>query len=371
MPRAKRMPNANNAEIALLAKMLNFSVLLLDRDLELKFASGYAHELFGSADTAELTSRWRDCFDRLQLPDLPRLEKNSKPLRHRIDLQTSQSTRRLRMEIYPLRHGDCECYVMLLKDREVMDGLEQQLVLASYLPIQRYIISTLVHDLNAPINTLRITLELIDRTTSSTASGAPSDFVNKWERYKGILREELGKLKTLVADIPDVFSYAENEIPLAFDIRSVIKDVEKFLKHETTSKQIRRELLLSETPIIVHGSQIELRLALLNLVCALLEATKQGGSLCINAFSTEFSAEIVLRADQAQLSQQSVHDYEQLAFVPKERGIGLFVARLLVEAQGGKVEAAILEEGQSARIRVLLPLFNPLNEPRAVSTKSV
>ncbi len=365
------MPSANDTEIALLAKMLNFNVLLLDRDLKLKFASADAHKLFGCVDTDELTSRWRDCFGRLRLLDLPQLEKNNEPLRHRIDFQTSHSTRRLRLEVYPLQHGGCECYVILLKDREVLDGLEQQLVLASYHPIQRYIISTLVHDLNAPINTLRITLELIDRMASTAAFGAPTDFVNKWERYKGIMREEMGKLKTQVADIPNLFSYEKNAIPSTFDIRNVIRDVEKFLKHETTSKQIRRQLLLSETPLIIHGRLIELRLALLNLVCTLLEATKQGGSLYLQALNTESFAEIEVRADQVRLNQYAGHEYEQLAFIPQESDIGLFVARLIVEAHGGKLQVNIPAASHTARIHVLLPLFNPTSDATAVSATSL
>ena len=357
MKRAKPTPSPDTAEFEALAKMLNFSVLLLDRDTNLKFASANAHTLFESADHEEFKRGWRDCYGRLKLPDLLSLEKNSKPLRHRTELRTVKSTRLLRIEVYPLRHGDCECYVLLLKELQILNDLEQQLMLASHHNLQRYVTSALVHDLNAPVNTMRITLELVERTVSSAAVGAPSDFVTKWGRYKGIFREELAKLKAQVADIPNLLSSAKSVTPVVFDIRGVIEDVARFVKHETTSKQIRRDLVLPDYPLTIHGRRIDLRLALLNLACGLVEATKQGGCLHVHAFSTEGFAEIVLRADQGQVTQQDLDDYEQLAFVPKGSGGGLFIARLIVEAHGGEVHVDSLGGSHSASIRVMLPLY--------------
>ena len=136
MPRAKRTPSSNTAEFEALAKLMNFSVLLLDRDTNLKFASSDAHRLFDLTDTDALTRDWRNCYDQMKMPDLARLDKNNKPLSHRTELHTPESRRLLRLDIYPLRHDECDCYMVLLKDREVLDALEQQLMFASRRPVQ-------------------------------------------------------------------------------------------------------------------------------------------------------------------------------------------------------------------------------------------
>lgn len=360
MPRSKRTPSSNIAELEVVAKLLNFSVLLLDSDTNLKFASPDAHLLFGSTNVDELKRGWRDCYKRLQLPDLFGWEKNSKPLRHRAELQTSNSTRLLRMEIYPLRHEDCDCYVMLLKDRQILSGLEQQLILASQHQVQRYGISTLVHDLNAPVNTMRITLELMERIPFTSASGTTSDFAAKWDRYKGILREELGKLKTQIADIPDLFGPPKYAIPVAFDFCDVIKEVAKFLKHEITSKQIRKELVLPDHPITVYGNPSDLKLAVLNLAVGLVEASRQGEHLRILAFSSEKFAELVFNAGGLHTAPQE--DSENLAFVTTGSGAGMYVARMLVESFGGEVQTAVSTGAQGTTIRILLPLHAPLRE---------
>ncbi len=360
MLRAKQTRSSNTADFEALAELFNFSVLLLDRDTNLKFASTGAHLIFGSIDADSLWRDWRDCYDRLNLPDLFGMNKNSKPFSHRSELHSPGSRRLLRLDIYPLRHDECDCYMILLKDREVLNGLDQQLMLASQPPIQRYLTSTLVHDLNAPINTMRITLELIERMPFSTASEASSDDLAKWHRYKGILREELAKLKLQVADIPSVFDATQQGMPIAFDLRSVIKDVMRFLKHETSSKQIRPELLLPADPLILQGRVLEMRLALLNLACGLVEATRRGGHFQIHANAAEGLAEIVFSSDDTRLDSQAIEGYERLAFVPTNRtDIGLLVARLIVEAHGGEIQVVMPSEQRLTTIRVQLPMQIP------------
>jgi signal transduction histidine kinase len=361
MPRSESTPIANVEEFEALAKLLNFNVLLLDSDTNLKFASTGTHLIFGSTDTDALTRDWRDCYDRLNLPDLTGLDKNSKPFSHRTELHTPES-RLLRLDVYPLRHDECDCYMMLLKERKVLGALDQQLMSASQQHLQRYLTSTLVHDLNAPINTMRITLELIERIPLSAVLGNASDVLAKWDRYKGILREELGKLKTQVADIPSVFGTIEHTPPIEFDLGHVIKDVVRFLKHETSAKQIRSELLLPAGPIMIQGRPLELRLALLNLACGLVEATQRGGHFQMHANTTEGSAEIVFRGDNTRLNAQVIDGYEQLAFVLKGADIGLLVARLIVEAHGGQITVVSASDGCHTSIRVLLPLDLPSNE---------
>ena len=356
MPRTKATPASNAAEFEALATLLNFSVLLLDRDTNLKFASTRAHLMFGSADADALMRDWRDCYDRLNLPDLTGLDKNAKPFSHRTELKTLESRRLLRMDIYPLQHDECDCYLILLKDRELLDMLDQQLMLASQQHIQGYLNSTLVHDLNAPINTMRITLELIERMPMSAVLGDSSDVLAKWDRYKGILREELGKLKVQVAEIPSVFGAVQQTRPIAFDLRNVIKDVARFLKHETTSKQIRPELLLPPDALMIWCRPSELRLALLNLACGLVEATGRGGHILVQANTIENSAEIVFRGDDTHLDPRAIDEYGQLTFASNGTDIGLFVARLIVEAHGGEIQIVMSSEEHVTSIRVLLPL---------------
>jgi signal transduction histidine kinase len=362
MPRVKRTPHSKTGEFEALAKLSSFSVLLLDRETNLKFASTAAHLIFGFTDVDTLKREWRNCYDRLNLPDLAGLDKNSKPLSHRAELHTPESTRLLRMDIYPLRHDECDCYMILLKDREVLDALEKQLMFASHHHVQRYLTSTFVHDLNAPINTMRITLELIERMPFRAALGDSIEVLAKWDRYKGIFREELAKLKAQVADMPNVFGATQQTIPVAFDLRLVIKDVARFLRHETSSKQIRSELLLPADPLMIQGLPLELRLAVLNLACSLLEATPRGGHFQIQANTTEGLAEVVFGGDETRLDAHAIDGYEQLAFVLKGADIGLLVARLIVEAHGGEIQVVSASDGRHASIRVLLPLYLPREE---------
>ena len=355
MLQAKRKLGPNTAEFEAVAKALNFSVLLLDGDTNIKFASAHAHELFGAKDSDELRSEWRNYFDRLKIPDLLPLEKNNKPLYHRSELQTEKSTRRLRMEIYPLRHDKCDCYVIYARDREVLADSERELLFASHHYVQRYLISTLVHDLNAPINTMRITLELVERTLANAGLDVANESKVKWERYRNILNEELSKLKVQVADIPNLFDMSDNAILAFFDIRSVIESVAKFVKHEAASRNIRRELELPDNAVLVYGREAELRLALLNLAVSLVEATKQGGKLQFSTASQNDFSEILLRGDLVEVNQLSICDDQPMTSSPEGNSLGIFVARLIIEAHGGEIKTHISVENESVVIQVILP----------------
>ncbi len=359
MPLTKPTPGSNTAEFEALANILNCSVLLLDGGTHLQFASSEAPLLFGSIDIHALRHDWRDYYGRLKMPDITLLEKNSKPLHYRTQLNTSQSSRLLRMDIYPLRHEKRDSYMLLIKDREVLDALEQQFVFASYHHVQRYLSSSLVHDLNAPINTMRITLELIDRIPFGNALGASSDPIAKWDRYKSILREELNKLKAQVAGLPNLCGVGQESMSTVFDLCDVIKDVARCLKHETTSKQIRPELLIPPHALMVQARPSEVRLALLNLACSLLEATPQGGHFEMIASCNETVAEVIFGGDDTRLAAAAIDGYDQLTLAPKGVDIGLRVARLMVERHGGEVQINTSGGDSVTNVRVLLPMHLP------------
>jgi signal transduction histidine kinase len=219
-----------------------------------------------------------------------------------------------------------------------------------------------VHDLNGPINTMRITLELMDRMPSISTLGVPEDFATQWERYKGIVRQELGKLKTQVAELPNSFGSAENAPRATFDARDAIKDVGRFLKHEATSKQIHLDLLLPENPLMTMGFFVEIRLALFNLAQRLLIDAKRGGCLQIHTIVAAAKLEIVLSVRPTPSNKQEIEDCPKIEFQLHENDVDLFVARQIVKAHGGEIEITASGEDPCAEIRVLLVLSAPQND---------
>ncbi len=362
MLRPKEMASPDTVQFDALAQMLNASVLLLDRDMNLAFASILAHSLFGLTDTAELKRTWDECYAKLQLPVLGDLVKSSKPLRHQCELRTPKSTRLLQMDVYSFQYGDGEHYVILLNDLRVMDDLPQQFIFASHHRAQRHLTAALVHDLNGPINTMRLTLELMDRMPSIATFGVPVDVVTQWERYKGIVRQELGKLKTQVAELRNSFASAENVPRAMFDIRDAIKDVGRFLKHEATSKQIHFDLLLPDKPLMTTGVFVDIRLALFNLAQRLLVDAMPGGCLQIHTIVAATQLAIVLSVRPMQTNPPVIEDCARITSQFPESDVELFVARQIVTAHGGDITISAVGEDQCAEIRVLLVLSIPQND---------
>ena len=349
----------HQGEFAALAKMLNLGVVLLDNETNLQFASASALVLLDYEDSKALKRKWRGSFEQLKLPDLAALEKNSRPLRHRVKISTPTFQRMLRMEIHALRHGTCDCYLILLKDNESFDAVERQLLIASQIQLQRYVAASLAHDLNAPVNTLRITLELMNRTMATDTSDG-GDRGLKWERYHGIFRAELEKLKSIIATIPAPLNFDIDSAPTMFDLGSMIEEIGVVLKHETAAKQIRRNWSLPPHPVAIYGRPSEIRLALLNIAVVFVESINGGGMLSLTMTSNDAWVEIVFSADAAILGGQAVDEFEQVTFTTQKNGVGLFAARLILEAHGGTMRLNLTPGGIGVITLVSIPRHHPV-----------
>ena len=344
----------HQGEFAALAKMLNLGVVLLDNETNLQFASASALVLLDYEDSKALKRKWRGSFEQLKLPDLAALEKNSRPLRHRVKISTPTFQRMLRMEIHALRHGTCDCYLILLKDNESFDAIERQLLIASQVQLQRYRAASLAHDLNAPVNTLRITLELMHHIMATGISDG-GDIGLKWVRYHDIFRAELANLKSIIATIPAPSNFDIDSTPTMFDLGSMIEEIGVVLKHETAAKQIRRNWSLPPHPIAIYGRPSEIRLALFNIAVVFVESINGGGTLSLAMTSNDAGVEIIFSADAAILAGQVVDEFEQVTLTTQKNGVGLFAARLILEAHGGNMRFNLGPGGIGVMTLVSIP----------------
>ena len=352
MPRRKAP--RSYGEFRTLAGLLDFGVLWLDRNKALEFASPEAIALLGSPDLDELKHAWANLSLQFDLTGITQLEKGGNPLRGTVDLTRPHVSRLLRVEAYAVQHEDCECYLILLKDREVLDELSNQLLLASRVRGQAYLSSSVVHDLNAPINNMQLTLELLGSSVEGENRDLlPTPIRERLKRYVAVLKEEMGRLKGLVRTVPNYINPPQG-VPVRFDLRAAIEDVSGLIKHEAIARQIQRQVLLPAAPIWITGDQEKIKLGLLNMAIVLLESSRRRGALVIEVRPGERVAEIMLQSDASTMTQDTLDQIYHLSFHSQRNGIGLFAARLVFESQGGFIEV-LSEPGGKVRFNAALP----------------
>lgn len=202
--------------------------------------------------------------------------------------------------------------------------------------------SGVAHEIKNPLNSLSLLLDLV-------AAKAPPE-----------VRPEIGLGKEqvqAVAGIVDLFSSAVKPIAPALETLA-LEEIAR----------MAREALLRESPgaaprvVVAVDPRVRLKAdrglllqALLNLMRNALEASEVS-TVRVEARSVRRAVEILVRDDGPGIPEAHADRVFEPFFSTKDKGlgIGLYLARKIVEAHGGRLEARS-QEGRGTEFRILIP----------------
>lgn len=333
------------------ARLTDVGVLLLDRNRGLGCASPHACRLLGCASHAELQSQWPSLLPRLLFAQVDRLQGDSGSHCLTFDLEMSDRVQPLRAEVCPTEDG----YLVLIKDRTHISPCEAHLVRSSRVDVLQFLSSTIVHDLSAPLHNLQLTASLLQAAATDGEGAQGIELQQRCQRYAGMLQQEVVKLRALTQALPDHLAWPRTISPHDLDIRPLIEEVARSIRHEATARRISRSVSLPSDPLMVHGEERMLRLALLDVLIALMAACEIGAGLRIEARANGARAEIIVRADNCKLPQQVVDDIHSVSLAASAQHAGLAAARLIIESNHGDFTAT-REPDAAVRFHLSLPV---------------
>ncbi|HUF82217.1 MAG TPA: HAMP domain-containing sensor histidine kinase [Burkholderiales bacterium] len=339
-----------------LSKIMNVGVLLLGPSGALEFANPVASELLGCAGEQELKARWNELKRLMGLDGTP--AGGSGPARRVADVPLGGAVRSLRLEIHPLGE-ECPACLVLLKDRRTVDMLETDLLLASQMRSLVHVYRVMAHDLKAPLNSMQLTLELLaDSVADEDRSGAVTHTGSRERRHRhiAILREELARLNRILQSMLDQ-KEPLGTVPHAFDLRELIREIARLLIPLARRQRVEIDLQMPDSEVKVSGYRDRLKQALLNVAVHRLEAMPGGGRLAIRVAMQDACPAVVTIEDTGTgMPEGLLDEIYQNHFTRKKSGsgLGIYVARLVVESHGGELVA---ESGRSAGMcfRLTLP----------------
>lgn len=341
------------AQLDALSRIMNVGALVLGPAASLEFASPIACELLGAASTVELRGRW-DELRRPLLGDSEELPAAPVPSRRVANLRLDGAERSLRVEIYRLGEA-ATGYLVLVKDRRTVDMLETDLVLASQMRSLAHVYRVLAHDLRAPLNAMQLTVDLLTDSFDPDPSGVSPASKERRRRHLAILREELGRLDRIVRTM------LEQKEPLgsvsgAFDLREVIQEIGRLLLPQARRQRVEMKLELPPAAARVAGYRERVKQALLNLAIRALEAMPDGGRLAIGCAVQDAVAVVTVEDNGSGLPAGLLDEIYQIHYTTRKSasGIGLYLARLVVESHGGDIVEEVVPEG--TRFKLTLPL---------------
>ena len=334
--------------LSALSLVMDVGVLLVDGAHDLEFANPRACELLGCADAAELERRWSETR-RLLDPALGPVDRRASRLD--LDVPGPDGPRAVRCQAYTLGEEEHQVFLFLLRDRVMLDALETDLLLASQLRALTRVYRAVTHDLKAPLNAMVLNLDLLQ---SALRRGEGAREAEDSEGYLGVLREELERLDrsllTLLAETTPAGRGREE-----FDARAMVEEIERLLLPQARLQHVALEAHLPGTALRIAGQRDRLKQAILNVAINALEAMSDGGALELRLEALPEHAEVLITDNGPGIPEDLRQRIFDMHFTTKTSGtgIGLYVARSIVEAHGGEISVGNAPgRGSEFRLRV-------------------
>jgi histidine kinase len=218
------------------------------------------------------------------------------------------------------------------------------------------LIGDVSHELRTPLTAIKGSMEaLIDGVLPAT----PETF----QQIQG----EAERLNRLVDDLQELSRVEARAYALdvrSLDVPTLIQAVVKRLSHLAQSKHISLQLNLASDLPHIRADEDRTIQVLTNLTANALQYTPENGKIIISAKQVNQAVQFTIQDTGIGIPPEHLaHIFDRFYRVDKSRsrqsgggsGIGLTIARALVDTQGGRVWAESTGDGQGSTFAFLLP----------------
>lgn len=335
-----------------LMKVVDVGILLVGPDKTLEFANDPARAFLGCAEPGTLEDSWDSIRPLLESStDVP-------PASGQMDLDVPANgrTNSVRLEFYP--RDDRAGWLILVKNREMLDALESELRLAIQMRGFAQFYMAFAHDLKAPLNAMVLNLELLKRTLSGAIQQTDDNEENhaRQARYIQTVVDEVGRLDRY---LHTVLTHAAppQEARNEFDLRELIEELRTLLEPQAKRHHIALSIEMPDHPVLLTGHRDRLKQALLNVAINGLESMPEGGQMAIHVADAAGTASISVQDTGPGIPADLLSEIYKMHFTTKDggTGIGLYVARSVVLSHGGEIKVES-EPGRGTCFRISLPI---------------
>ena len=213
-------------------------------------------------------------------------------------------------------------------------------------------LSILGHELRNPLASLSNSIEIFDQ------SKLPDD------RLLSVMRHSIETMSRLLDDLLDLNRVSENKVEL--DVQSLnIKDILQIVYDQTErvySKKNQSLTLDIGENVMVNGDQKRLEQIFTNIIVNASKYTPAGGVVTVTAVAEKSNVKVTVGDNGIGLTAEELHRvFDPFYQVKPEQqasqglGIGLALARRLVDLHGGEITAESAGPGRGATFTVRLP----------------
>ena len=221
------------------------------------------------------------------------------------------------------------------------------------------LISTLAHELRNPLATISMCVSLLEH----------ADIESKVIEIRKIIERQTIQLTRLVDDILDTSRIIENRIEIAkedIEINVIIKELIEDYKELFNQKSIELNGEFYKDPIYIHADPLRIKQVLGNLLMNSLKFTDNGGVVDLKVCKDQKDNNIIIEVtDTGRGIEQDLLEELFKPFVQQDNsftrdtsglGLGLSIAKGIVDLHNGSIEAISEGVGKGAKFVLSLPI---------------
>lgn len=263
--------------------------------------------------------------------------------------------------------------VVDLTDRRRAEEARQSLMHASRLAVAGEFTAMVVHELNQPLNAILLNVAVLDTLLDTKI--APSDEARE---ITADIRSDTLRASEAIRRIRNLVNKQEMEIQLV-DLNATVSEVVRLAKSDALHRGVQLRCDCHAPSAIVRGDAVHLQRVMLNLLLNAMDATKEnpesGRHLLVStAQNGDGFIEVSVKDNGQGIEPQNLSRIFDSFFTtkPDGMGIGLSMARSIVQMHSGRLWAENNRDGRGTTFRFKLPVaavepqFPPATETSAV-----
>jgi signal transduction histidine kinase len=331
-PRKRLSPQAWASR---LSNVWNVGVVILGSDGQVDFASESARRLLDARTDDEFALRWLALKRQLNSA----LRKASATRTAPIEIRAASAkggAPDLCVQIHVVEEEDCVGYLLLLDRAERADAIDRSLRNASRSRSLASLSRDMAHDLKDVLNVIAMNVELLSRAAENGASDAAQ--VRQVNRCADVVRRELRRMDRALDVLLDG-TMVERDSPQPVSLTAICEALMQLVAARAFRQHVEVTSTMPQNSAEIKGFPDRLHGALLSLMINALDAMPDGGGLHLSLTAAR-TIELRVCDSGPGIDADRLSDIWRLHFTTKTRGtgIGLYVARSIIEAHGGTIQ---------------------------------
>jgi PAS domain S-box-containing protein len=218
-------------------------------------------------------------------------------------------------------------------------------------------LAMLAHELRNPLAAICNSLQLL-RLDDSLGPSV--------DRIRGIMEQQSAHMVRLVDDLLDASRISRGQIELrreTIDLASVVANAVQAARPLIDRAGHRLAISVPSQPLLLEADSVRLAQVVGNLLCNAAKYTPRGGQICLIGRRVEDGVELLVRDTGAGIDADLLpRIFDMFMQIESSKphslgglGLGLALARKIVELHDGRIEAISPGIGQGSEFRVWLP----------------